>query len=51
MKIASGDLKFEMAAKYRDQLVDIKKLIIRQGVDLRRPDLNCDVFGLFIAIN
>jgi excinuclease ABC subunit C len=51
MKIASSDLKFEVAAKYRDQLVDIKKLIIRQGVDLRRPDLNCDVFGLFIGAN
>ncbi len=49
MRKSSAELKFEEAARFRDQLVDIKKLIIRQGVDLRKPYLNCDVFALFIG--
>ena len=47
MKEASAQLRFEEAAIYRDQIREIKKLNIRQGVDLRKPNLNCDVFGLF----
>ena len=47
MMSSSMELRFEQAAVYRDQLRDIKKLILRQGVDLRRPELNCDVFALY----
>ncbi len=47
MMSASDDLRFEEAGQYRDQIREMKKLIIRQGVDLRRPDLNCDIFGLY----
>lgn len=44
---ASKAMQFERAALYRDQLQDIKKIIIKQGVDLRKPDLSCDVFAIY----
>lgn len=47
MMSASDELRFEEAALIRDRIREMKKLIIKQGVDLRRPDLNCDIFGLY----
>lgn len=47
MMEASAEMRFEEAAMYRDRITEMKKLIIRQGVDLRRPDMNSDIFGLY----
>lgn len=44
---ASQNLQFERAAFFRDQIQDIKKIIVKQGVDLRSPDLHCDVFAIY----
>lgn len=46
---ASQGMFFEKAAHYRDQIQDIKKIIIKQGVDLRKPDLNTDVFSVYLG--
>ncbi len=47
MMAASEEMRFEEAAIIRDRIVEMKKLIVRQGVDLRKPDLNADLFGFY----
>ncbi|MGM0444263.1 MAG: excinuclease ABC subunit UvrC [Fibrobacterota bacterium] len=47
MQTAAQELNFEKAAHLRDQIRDIRTLIVRQGVDLRKSDLHCDVFAFY----
>lgn len=47
MLTASNELKFEQAGLHRDRLADLKKLFFRQGVDLRRPGFEADVFAVY----
>ena len=42
----SNNLEFEKAAQLRDILFEIKKLVLKQNIDLRNLNLNCDVFAV-----
>ena len=46
MSQASANLEFEKAAQTRDILFGIKKLVRKQNIDFRNPNLNCDVFAV-----
>jgi excinuclease ABC subunit C len=43
----SKNLEYENAARMRDILFGIKKLALKQNIDLRNLNLNCDVFAVF----
>ncbi len=47
MQEASDSLDFERAALVRDQIKLLEDASKMQRVDLRLPELDCDVFGLF----
>ena len=42
----SLNLEFEKAAQTRDILFGIRKLVHKQNIDFRNPNLNCDVFAV-----
>lgn len=46
MEYASLNLEFEKAAHLRDILFGIKKLVNKQNIDFRNPNLDCDVFAV-----
>jgi excinuclease ABC subunit C len=46
---AAENLSYEKAALLRDRIRDVKKIGLRQGVDLRNPELNCDVFAVYVG--
>ena len=47
MAVFSKNLEYENAARMRDILFGIRKLALKQNIDLRNLNLNCDVFAVF----
>ena len=46
MAEAAKNMEYEKAARIRDIIFGIKKLVRKQSIDFRNPNLDCDVFAV-----